>query len=352
MRRLRALFLGGVVAALALVPLTAAVADPTTDLSIQAATLATQIETANEQISALGEQYDGAQLRLQQAQQNLANFQADIAPIKARIDELKAAIASRAASNYRAELGGSSTSALDATNAEELSVRNRYAASQAAVDNGNFEQLSAEERLLAQEQHEAEQAHADAEAAQASLTTTRQQLAAANQQRVVLLSNVQGQLALVLPTEEGRRQAAELALALAEFAPGIADGGIPSLFPGLPAVSPSAAIAIGFAQAQIGKPYVYAAAGPNSYDCSGLVMAAFAFAGVQLPHYSGAQYAMLPHVPLTAVQPGDLLFWGDAASEHVAIYVGAGRILEAGGTGDDVHIGPIWGHPFGAARVP
>jgi cell wall-associated NlpC family hydrolase len=97
---------------------------------------------------------------------------------------------------------------------------------------------------------------------------------------------------------------------------------------------------------------VYAAAGPNSYDCSGLVMAAYASAGFQLPHYSGAQYAMLPHIPISAAQPGDLLFWGEAASEHVAIYVGDGRILEAGGTGNDVHIGPIWGQPMGAARVP
>ena len=61
---------------------------------------------------------------------------------------------------------------------------------------------------------------------------------------------------------------------------------------------------------------------------------------------------MLPHIPISAAQPGDLLFWGVAASEHVAISVGDGRILEAGGTGNDVHIGPIWGQPMGAARVP
>ena len=95
---------------------------------------------------------------------------------------------------------------------------------------------------------------------------------------------------------------------------------------------------------------MYAAAGPDSYDCSGLVMAAYASAGVYLPHYSGAQYDSLPHISMNAMLPGDLLYWGDGGSEHVAIYLGDGRILESGGTGNDVHIGPIWGQPSGAAR--
>jgi len=86
-------------------------------------------------------------------------------------------------------------------------------------------------------------------------------------------------------------------------------------------------------------------------DCSGFTMAAYRSAGVSLPHYSGAQYAALPHVPLTAMMPGDPLFWGPNASSHVAIYLGDLQIIESGGTGHDVHIGPIWGRPMGAARV-
>ncbi len=141
-----------------------------------------------------------------------------------------------------------------------------------------------------------------------------------------------------------------MARARARFAPASRDNGSPELFPNLPPPGPAAAAAIEFAREQLGKPYRYAAAGPDSYDCSGLVMAAYRSAGVSLYHYSGAQYQMLPHVPLDAMLPGDLVFWGRGGSEHVAIYVGAGRILEAGGTGHNVHIGPIWGHPVGAAR--
>ena len=121
--------------------------------------------------------------------------------------------------------------------------------------------------------------------------------------------------------------------------------------PNLPPPGPAAAKALAFAEAQMGKTYVYAAAGPDHFDCSGLVMAAYRTAGVSLPHYSGAQYAALPHVPLDHVMPGDLIFWGTNASVHVALYYGNARILESGGSGHDVHIGPIWGHPMGAARV-
>jgi cell wall-associated NlpC family hydrolase len=121
--------------------------------------------------------------------------------------------------------------------------------------------------------------------------------------------------------------------------------------PNLPPPGPAAAQALAFAQAQMGKTYVYAAAGPDHYDCSGLTMAAYASAGVSLPHYSGAQYAALPHVPLDHVMPGDLIFWGSSASQHVALYYGDAQILESGGSGHNVHIGPIWGRPMGAARV-
>ena len=101
----------------------------------------------------------------------------------------------------------------------------------------------------------------------------------------------------------------------------------------------------------MGKTYVYAAAGPDHFDCSGLTMAAYRSAGVSLPHYSGAQYAALPHVPLDHVMPGDLIFWGAGASVHVAFYYGNARILESGGSGHGVQVGPIWGHPMGAARI-
>jgi peptidoglycan DL-endopeptidase CwlO len=94
--------------------------------------------------------------------------------------------------------------------------------------------------------------------------------------------------------------------------------------------------AVAFAYAQLGCPYVYGGTGPCNlgFDCSGLAQAAWAAAGVAIPRDSYEQWAGLPHVPLSAIEPGDLLIYNDEG--HVAIYVGNGYIIDAPQTGMDV----------------
>jgi len=328
----------------------AATADPVTDLTTQATTLVSQIESTSESITALGQEYDRAELALEQAQQARVGDVGSLTALRSNVARLEHLADERAVSDYQASIVGQSLAPLDTQTAQQLAARSRYAADQSAQEHRTFERLQSQEHAVLQQQQAAEQAQIDAQAASSQLASIKAQLEAANAQQVQLLSQVQGSLALLVPDASQALEDAQLSAALAEFAPG-GVGGAGSLFPSLPPVSAAAGIAIAYARAQIGKPYLYAAAGPDSFDCSGLVMAAFAFAGIRLPHYSGAQYAMLPHVSLFAMQPGDLVFWGVGGSEHVAIYVGAGRILEAGGTGNNVHLGPIWGHPVGAARV-
>jgi len=84
---------------------------------------------------------------------------------------------------------------------------------------------------------------------------------------------------------------------------------------------------VAFAYAQLGKPYVWGATGPASYDCSGLVQAAWASAGVAIPRTTYEQWAALPHVPMSAIQPGNLIFFDGIG--HVAIYVGNNMIIDA-----------------------
>ncbi len=85
--------------------------------------------------------------------------------------------------------------------------------------------------------------------------------------------------------------------------------------------------AVAFAYAQIGKPYVWGASGPGSYDCSGLVQAAWAAAGLSIPRTTYDQWASLPHIPMSDLQPGDLILYN--GESHVAIYVGDGYIVDA-----------------------
>jgi len=92
--------------------------------------------------------------------------------------------------------------------------------------------------------------------------------------------------------------------------------------------------AVAFAYAQIGKPYVFGASGPDSYDCSGLTMASWAAAGISIPRTSYEQWASLPHVPTSQLQPGDILVFNGAG--HVGIYVGGGQLIDAPHSGLNV----------------
>ena len=105
--------------------------------------------------------------------------------------------------------------------------------------------------------------------------------------------------------------------------------------------------ALDFARAQLGKPYVWGATGPDSFDCSGLTQAAYTAAGVRLPRVAQDQWFAGPHVDLGAIQPGDLLFWASDTSapatiHHVAFYLGSGQILAAPHTGDVVKVEPLY----------
>jgi len=94
--------------------------------------------------------------------------------------------------------------------------------------------------------------------------------------------------------------------------------------------------AVAFAYSRLGCPYVFGGTGPcgSGYDCSGLTMSAWAAAGVSIPRTSEEQWAGLPHVSTSALEPGDILVF--AGASHVAIYVGGGMLIDAPHTGLDV----------------
>jgi peptidoglycan DL-endopeptidase CwlO len=128
-------------------------------------------------------------------------------------------------------------------------------------------------------------------------------------------------------------------------------------FPVATTTTPSAAAggssagvkALVFARAAIGKPYRYGAAGPNAFDCSGLVMSAFKKAGVRLPRTSAAQSRAGTAVRRDQLQPGDLLFFYTPVS-HVGIYLGKGKMVHASTSGQPVKISRIGGRPLHNAR--
>ncbi|MFG3343245.1 NlpC/P60 family protein [Glycomyces sp. NPDC048151] len=123
--------------------------------------------------------------------------------------------------------------------------------------------------------------------------------------------------------------------------------------------APEAKKAVEYALAQLGDPYVWGAEGPNSFDCSGLVQAAYNSAGVSLPRVAADQYNATRDKPVDTEKllPGDLLYWWDDPGNwqsvyHTGMYLGNGKMIQAPRTGDVVKISSIWFENFaGAHRV-
>lgn len=102
------------------------------------------------------------------------------------------------------------------------------------------------------------------------------------------------------------------------------------------------------ASAELGRPYVYGAEGPSTFDCSGLMQYIFGKIGISLPRTAAQQQQATTTVAKPA--PGDLVFWGNPAY-HVALYIGGGKIIAAPHTGTVVQIENLWGVPSKYGRV-
>lgn len=301
-----------------------------------------------------------------------AQARADVEMMRDRLDQL-------ATDNYRT--GGSLgplTALVTASNPADvmheaglLSVMsNRQLDTLAQLDRARTRQANAKSRAQAALQrqvqarqsaaaakHAAEKAQVDnqrtVEAFAATKTRLTGELAQAQAQAGLLVAARQAALrraqaeaaaraAAARSAAAARAAAAEAAAAAARAAAAAAaarpaprtGGGTPAPQPApRPRGSNVAAIAVDAALSQLGKPYVWGAAGPDSYDCSGLMLWAYARAGLYLPHFSGYQYSSGGHIPLGSLIPGDLVFWSDNGApsgiHHVAMYIGGGTIVEA-----------------------
>ncbi|MFJ8975399.1 NlpC/P60 family protein [Streptomyces sp. NPDC102282] len=108
--------------------------------------------------------------------------------------------------------------------------------------------------------------------------------------------------------------------------------------------------AVRFAVEQIGKPYVWGAEGPESFDCSGLTSQAWSDAGRTIPRTSQEQWRQLPRVPVGSLRPGDLVVYFPKAT-HVALYIGNGLVVQAPRPGASVKVSPLASNPLlGAVR--
>jgi len=184
-------------------------------------------------------------------------------------------------------------------------------------------------------------------------TLQREQLAAARAQEAAAQEiNTVNTLTKQINTKVSQINAKMAILSSSEMSAAVAvydkTGTYPSYTP--PDGNSVGAIALRAALTRIGDPYVWAAAGPSEFDCSGLVVWAFAQEGISLPHYTGDLWNLGVHVSEADLQPGDLVFF--FGEDHVGIYIGDGLMVDAPAPGQDVMVQAIAVDPYsGAVRI-
>jgi peptidoglycan DL-endopeptidase CwlO len=350
----------------------AASATPQGDLAgkmQQARRLEAQIQANSDRADVLDEQYLQAQSAVEDAKRQIADAEAGIAAARAQEANLRNQLGGRAALLYIGA-GNGDPLGINATNVQELGSRAKYGEAAAETDSKMIDQLGILDEQLNIQERQLQGQKADAQKRENEADSARKAVQQASAQMQHLLDSTrsdirslankieQDRLRAQATAERARIQAEEAAQRAAEQAANNAGGGgggggssngasaaYVGIDPGsIPAPSSGAAAAVAYARAQIGKPYQYAGAGPDSFDCSGLTMMAWAQGGVSMSHGSQSQYLSFPHVPISALQPGDLVFFGSSGptNHHVGIYVGGGTMIEAPHTGAFVRYSSIY----------
>jgi cell wall-associated NlpC family hydrolase len=237
-------------------------------------------------------------------------------------------------------------------------VQRAYVSSLTAGQNDALDQMRSVRMQLAEQQAQLNAAQKQANDALAKVQSAQRSAAKASADEQAVLAKVKGDLTGLVAAQQAQQEAAAAAKAQAAIAsraarPAASRSASPAATSAPAAstpVAPGASGAVEEARRQIGKPYRYGGAGPDSFDCSGLTAWAWGHAGHSLPHSSQAQYSSLPHVPLSDLQPGDLVFFGSDI-HHEGIYVGGGTMIEAPHTGLNVRYASIYRSDLvGAAR--
>ncbi len=337
-------------------------AEPIDSKRAEATRLQQQIDANGMRIAALGERYNGAQLAYEQARQQIEIAQQRLAAARERKQRIEDILRRRAVALYQSVGSSTPLESLDARDLNERATRTAYTAAAGERDSELVAELvRARERFNA-DRRVAQRRLQDAQRQRDEARQAQNQIQAANAQEQRLLSKVKGEIATLMAEQQRQRDEAARRSALARVtrSPGSSAGRSPARsgvdpgtvggnFPQVP-VSGRVAAVIAYARAQIGKPYVYATAGPNTFDCSGLTMMAWRQAGVGMAHFSGSQFNSFPHVAISNLQPGDLVFKGPGGVDHVALYIGGGMQIAATHTGSYVKLQPLGSGLSGAVR--
>jgi peptidoglycan DL-endopeptidase CwlO len=342
--------LGGAVALTLAIP-ALSVADPQPTV----AGVQKQVDELLHHAEQAAERYNMANENLAELQRQVAAAQADVERQKAKLTDLTKVMGGFAAASYRTGAVDPTMQVFLAEDPREFLAQASVVDAYAAQQVGALRLVAVERQRLAEHQATASEQVTRLKAVESTLKKEKQSFEGKLATAQRLLGTLKAEERAALEQERAAREQASRNAArqtqgtLKQKAAAVATGPTPSSS-SVPA-SGKGAKALEFALAQVGEPYVYGGAGPNSWDCSGLTMMAWKSAGVSLPHGAKAQYAGTPHVSKSAMQPGDLVFFYSPI-HHVGIYAGNGKIVHAPKPGDVVSVDPIDYMPFAGASRP
>jgi cell wall-associated NlpC family hydrolase len=304
------------------------VAAPTTFADPDIDTVESRVETLYHQAEQASERYNDARLELEQAHTRLAALQADLDRQQAKVDAVREQVAASVVAQYQGQALSSTTQVLLSEDPDAF--------------------LS---QLTTVSEHNDQQSQMMADfAVQAKQLEMRE---AASKRELTRIAATKKQLGKEKAAIDAKAaEAKQLLGRLKDRAAAASRSSDRSAAPTVKvAASGRAGAAVSYAMAQVGDAYVYGAAGPSAFDCSGLTMMAWAQAGVSLPHSSGAQMGSGPHVSQSQLQPGDLVFYYSPVS-HVGMYIGNGQIVHAANPSSGVQVAPVNSMPYSGAVRP
>ena len=314
----------GAAAALALVLPGGISAAQTTAPKPNLTTLVAEAKQLEFQINALSEQYDGLHIQLGRAQANAQIAQNAASRGAAALAVSQQSVAQLAAANY---MGSGLDPTLQALTTGDPQQFLSQASAVAELDQSSgmkVDTLGNEVRQALRDKQTADQQIAEVNALEAQMNTKKK----------------------VIEAKIDQVNSAAMKQAMAVFTQ---TGQYPNI--DIPTANTVGAQALQAAITREGDPYVWGASGPGEFDCSGLVVWAYAQEGIALPHYTGDLWNSGMHVARSDLEPGDLVFFF-ADISHVGIYIGDGMMIDAPDFGETVHVQPVfWSDYVGAVRI-
>ena len=333
-------------------------ADQLSDKRAEAAKIAARLNQLDGAMMEVNARFEAANFKLHQAEAAVAEARRMATITKAEMEKRAGELRGYAVKAYKGGTEGTAADALLTDDASSGAISTTYMSSLSGNRQDYVDALNAARNKAEEDATRLAGAEAEAKSSADEIEAARNQAKAQRDEQAALNAKAQGEVAELVRKEQAAIAAAAAAAAAARRSASASVGSgsrsssqVPVNVP--PANGSVANAAIRAGLTKVGSPYVWAAAGPNAFDCSGFTQWAFGQAGVSLPHFSGAVYAMTTRISASQLQPGDLVFWGGSGSAHLAIYMGNDQLLHAFGSGG-VAVTALegwWMRPSGYGRL-